>query len=84
MFVSLLCISFFVCSHAPVVQVANVIVSLCDARMGAGGMTLSQSPEPDDPQDAVVAGQYKSDRAAFRQQAKYWTEHDMRMARVIR
>ena len=30
--------------------------------------------EPDDPQDAVVAKQYKEDRPAFDAQAKYWTE----------
>lgn len=34
---------------------------------------LLSSPEPDDPQDAVVAKQYISDHESFRQQAKMWT-----------
>lgn len=32
------------------------------------------APEPDDPQDAVVAKQYKSDYQTFCATAKYWTE----------
>lgn len=36
---------------------------------------LLSSPEPDDPQDAVVARQYITDRAAFTTQAKLWTEN---------
>eukprot|EP01137_Pigoraptor_chileana_P008125 Opistho-2@54529 len=35
---------------------------------------LMQSPEPDDPQDAFVANQYKSNRALFTQTAKNWTD----------
>jgi ubiquitin-conjugating enzyme (huntingtin interacting protein 2) len=35
---------------------------------------LLSSPEPDDPQDAVVAKQYISDRQTFRNTAKYWTD----------
>lgn len=35
---------------------------------------LLAAPEPDDPQDAVVANQYKTDREGFKQTAKYWTE----------
>lgn len=31
------------------------------------------SPEPDDPQDAEVASQYKRDHAAFVATARYWT-----------
>ena len=30
--------------------------------------------EPDDPQDAVVAKQYKTEFEAFKKQAKEWTE----------
>eukprot|EP01034_Spumella_vulgaris_P027690 gene27690-34452_t len=32
------------------------------------------SPEPNDPQDAVVANQYKDKHAEFLSQAKFWTE----------
>jgi len=35
---------------------------------------LLSSPQPDDPQDAVVARQYLSDRTTFEGTAKYWTE----------
>ncbi|CAG2173476.1 unnamed protein product [Oppiella nova] len=31
------------------------------------------SPEPSDPQDAVVANQYTTDRAMYNMTAKYWT-----------
>jgi len=31
------------------------------------------SPNPDDPQDAQVAGQYKRDKNAFEQTARFWT-----------
>lgn len=34
---------------------------------------LLSCPNPDDPQDAVVAGQYKKDRAEFEATAKFWT-----------
>ena len=33
---------------------------------------LLASPEPDDPQDAVVAKQYKSNPSAFSMTAKHW------------
>ena len=33
---------------------------------------LLSAPEPDDPQDAVVASQYKKDREKFNQTAQYW------------
>ncbi|KAL1130879.1 hypothetical protein AAG570_012120, partial [Ranatra chinensis] len=34
---------------------------------------LMASPEPDDPQDAVVAKQYKENQELFRHTARYWT-----------
>jgi len=34
---------------------------------------LLAAPEPDDPQDAVVARQYKSDNALFLRVAKFWS-----------
>merc|ERR1712110_755526 len=35
---------------------------------------LLSAPEPDDPQDAEVAQQYKKNRDLFNQTARYWTE----------
>jgi len=35
---------------------------------------LMESPEPDDPQDAEVAKQYKTDREGFNRKAKLWNE----------
>lgn len=35
--------------------------------------SLLAAPEPDDPQDAVVASQYKKDRSLFDKTAQYWT-----------
>lgn len=37
--------------------------------------SLFASPEPSDPQDAVVAGQYIRDRAIFDRTARFWTQH---------
>lgn len=34
---------------------------------------LMASPEPDDPQDAVVAKQFKENEEMFRLTARYWT-----------
>jgi len=34
---------------------------------------LLSTPEPNDPQDAVVAKQYKTDFAGFAEKAKHWT-----------
>jgi len=33
---------------------------------------LMSAPEPDDPQDAVVASQYKKNKEEFKQTAQYW------------
>lgn len=35
---------------------------------------LLSSPEPDDPQDAVVAGQYKREKDMFLKTARYWAQ----------
>jgi ubiquitin-conjugating enzyme (huntingtin interacting protein 2) len=35
---------------------------------------LLAAPEPDDPQDAVVAKQYKENQKAFRMTAKFWSQ----------
>lgn len=35
---------------------------------------LLASPQPDDPQDAVVANQYRSEFKTYEKTARYWTE----------
>ena len=37
-------------------------------------LALLSSPEPEDPQDAEVAGMFKSNRPLFDQTARYWTK----------
>jgi len=37
-------------------------------------LVLMDSPEPDDPQDAEAAKQYKTDREGFNRTAKFWNE----------
>mmetsp|Transcript_6866 Transcript_6866/g.13056 ORF Transcript_6866/g.13056 Transcript_6866/m.13056 type:complete len:194 (-) Transcript_6866:27-608(-) len=51
---------------------------------------LLSSPEPDDPQDAVVAKQYLDEFTTFQGTAKYWTEtfamvvdSDMKVKRLV-
>lgn len=45
---------------------------------------LLSAAEPDDPQDAVVARQYKENPELFRQTAKHWTSiYAGRINRVI-
>lgn len=34
---------------------------------------LLATPEPDDPQDAVVANQYKTNNGVFKRTARHWT-----------
>jgi len=36
---------------------------------------LLASPEPDDPQDAVVANQFRDNKAIFKKTATFWTYH---------
>jgi ubiquitin-conjugating enzyme (huntingtin interacting protein 2) len=49
----------------PALTIRTALVSL---------QALLSCPEPDDPQDAEVANQYKSDIDLFNQTAKYWTQ----------
>ena len=45
---------------------------------------LLSAPEPDDPQDAVVASVYKKDYREFERTAKYWTESYAKVCRARR
>jgi len=44
---------------------------------------LLSTPEPNNPQDAVVARQYLSDKAAFDRTAKEWTEEYAHKDQVV-
>ncbi|RYE85375.1 MAG: hypothetical protein EOO65_00495 [Methanosarcinales archaeon] len=52
-------------SWTPALNVKTMLLSI-----GA----LLAAPEPDDPQDAVVASQYKMKHAEWRATARYWTD----------
>jgi ubiquitin-conjugating enzyme (huntingtin interacting protein 2) len=49
----------------PALTIRTALISL---------QALMCAPVPDDPQDAVVASQYKSDIELFNKTAKYWTD----------
>jgi ubiquitin-protein ligase len=53
------------CRWSPALTLKTALLSL---------QALLASPQPDDPQDAVVAKQYISDRSTFDATAKYWSE----------
>jgi len=44
---------------------------------------LLGNPEPDDPQDAVVASQYKSNRELFNSTSRAWTQEHAKDPSVI-
>jgi len=49
-----------------------VLLFLCPALLSL--QALLSCPNPDDPQDAQVAGQYKKDHALYVKTAKFWTD----------
>ena len=58
-----ICLDILKDNWASALQLRTVMLSL---------QALLSAPEPDDPQDAVVASQYKNDREKFNQTAQYW------------
>lgn len=60
-----ICLDILKNEWSPALTVRTALISL---------QALMSAPEPDDPQDAVVAKQYKEDPEAFAKQARYWTE----------
>ena len=59
-----ICLDILKNEWTPALTIRTALVSL---------QALLSSPEADDPQDAEVAKQYKSDIELFNQTAKYWT-----------
>lgn len=60
-----ICLDILKNEWSPALTIRTALISL---------QALLSAPEPDDPQDAVVAKQYKEQREAFNEQAKHWTE----------
>merc|ERR1712154_652754 len=62
-----ICLDILKNEWSPALTIRTALLSL---------QALLSTPEPDDPQDAQVAKQYKKDRKAFDVKAKQWTaEH---------
>ena len=60
-----ICLDILKNEWSPALTVRTALISL---------QALLCAPEPDDPQDAVVAEQYKKNKAEFEQTAKFWTQ----------
>lgn len=59
-----ICLDILKDEWSPALTIRTALLSL---------QALLCAPEPDSPQDAVVAGQYKSDLKLFKKTAKEWT-----------
>eukprot|EP00831_Metopus_contortus_P014425 TRINITY_DN1596_c0_g4_i5.p3 TRINITY_DN1596_c0_g4~~TRINITY_DN1596_c0_g4_i5.p3 ORF type:complete len:131 (-),score=19.14 TRINITY_DN1596_c0_g4_i5:28-420(-) len=60
-----ICLDILKSEWTPALTIRTALISL---------QALLCAPEPTDPQDAVVAKQYLSDKKAFNAQAKEWTK----------
>lgn len=60
-----ICLDILKNEWSPALTIRTALISL---------QALMSAPEPDDPQDAVVAKQYKEDYKSYCNTAKYWTE----------
>jgi ubiquitin-conjugating enzyme (huntingtin interacting protein 2) len=60
-----ICLDILKNEWTPALTIRTALISL---------QALLCAPEPDDPQDAVVANQYKSDIKRFNAQAKAWVQ----------
>ncbi|KAI9179269.1 Ubiquitin-conjugating enzyme E2 1 [Blastocladiella emersonii ATCC 22665] len=60
-----ICLDILKNEWTPVLNLSTTLLSV---------QQLLESPEPDDPQDAMVAGHYRRDRADFDATARQWTE----------
>ena len=61
-----ICLDILKNEWTPALTIRTALISL---------QALMCAPVPDDPQDAEVASQYKSDIAAFKKTAQLWTEN---------
>merc|ERR550525_1901417 len=60
-----ICLDILKEEWSPALTIRTALLSL---------QALLSTPEPDDPQDAEVATQYKHDRSSFTANAKEWTK----------
>jgi len=60
-----ICLDILKNEWSPALTIHTALISL---------QALLSAPEPDDPQDAVVAKQYKEDRKAWETQAAFWKD----------
>jgi len=60
-----ICLDILKNEWSPALTIRTALISL---------QALLSTPEPDDPQDALVAQQYKTKREEFNQTAKLWTK----------
>ena len=60
-----ICLDILKDQWSPALTIKTALLSL---------QALMDSPEPDDPQDAEAAKQYKTDREGFNRTAKFWNE----------
>jgi len=60
-----ICLDILKNEWSPALTIRTALISL---------QALMSAPEPDDPQDAVVAKQYKQDYKTFCSTAKFWTD----------
>ena len=60
-----ICLDILKNEWSPALTVRTALISL---------QALMSAPEPDDPQDAVVAKQYKESHSDYCTTAKFWTE----------
>ena len=70
-----ICLDILKDEWSPALTIRTALLSL---------QALLCNPEPDDPQDAVVASQYKNNRELFNSTARAWTvEHAKDPAQVL-
>lgn len=60
-----ICLDILKDQWSPALTIKTALISL---------QALMCAPEPDDPQDGVVAEQYKNNRSEFDKTAKFWTQ----------
>ena len=69
-----ICLDILKDEWSPALTIRTALLSL---------QALLCSPEPDDPQDAVVASQYKNNRELFNQTARAWTQEHAKDPQVV-
>merc|ERR1712113_349407 len=70
-----ICLDILKTEWSPALTIRTALLSL---------QALLSTPEPDDPQDAVVAKQYKKERKKFDAQAKKWTQTHARDKEAVK